>query len=160
MSHLVRGTRRAGVGMRMCCGLWGCCALLRTSGGLGLTPPVGAASQRLQTHVDLCHITRHHVIVVTKFVVVASSKLDIHRPLWVSVRSGAYRIFSGDAECAWWGLPRATLRAGVLAGDSQLVAPHRSTSAQDYHRRSHETQADFVVNGSPVHRLTPISSDS
>ena len=117
-----------------------CCS----RGGLGLlTSPVGVESQRPETTKALHNnrflvrdhlrdITRHHVIVVTKFVVVGAS--------WTSI-----------GRSALVGLLRATLPVRSPVTHSHIV-PHRTTLAQDCHRSSHATQADFVINGSPVLR--------
>jgi hypothetical protein len=118
--------------------------LVYCSRGLGLlTSPDGVESQRPETtkvlHKNnvfvrdhLRDITRHHVIVVNKFVVVRASWTFISRSALV-------------------GLPRATLpvRSPVTHGH---IVPHRTTFAQDCLRSSHATQADFVINGSPVLR--------
>ena len=117
-----------------------CCS----RGGLGLlTSPVGVESQRPETTMGfhkkrfrvrdhLRDITRHHVIVVTKFVVVGAS--------WTSI-----------GRSALVGLLRATLPVRSPVTHSHIV-PHRTTFARDCHRNSHATQADFVINGSPVLR--------
>jgi hypothetical protein len=118
--------------------------LVCCSRGLGLlTSPDGVESQRPETtkvfHKNiflvrdhLRDITRHHVIVVTKFVVVGAS--------WTSI-----------GRSALVGLPRATLpvRSPVTHGH---IVPYRTTFAKHCHRSSHATQADFVINGSPVLR--------
>ena len=118
--------------------------LVCCSRGLGLlTSPVGVESQRPETTKALHNnrflvrdhlrdITRHHVIVVTKFVVVGAS--------WTSI-----------GRSALVGLLRATLPVRSPVTHSHIV-PHRTTFAQDCHRSSHATQADFVINGSPVLR--------
>ena len=92
----------------------------------------GVSQKQFRVRDHLRDITRHHVIVVTKFIVVGAS--------WTSI-----------GRSALVGLPRATLPVRSPVTHSHSV-PHRTTFAQDCHRSSHETQADFVINGSPVLR--------